>query len=67
MARRIVAACGGVSLFGAPAAAGPDRAPQSYQPSAVWVWNENVITDSRAQAAFFAFAGTHGINRKLGP
>jgi len=60
---RVGAAAGAISFFGIPAAAQNVRQPQIYQPSAVWEWSENVITDSGAQAAFFAFAGTHGINR----
>jgi hypothetical protein len=38
-------------------------APQKYWPSAIWEWQENVITDATAQSAFFAFAATHGIDR----
>lgn len=34
-----------------------------YQPSAIWEWQENVITEATAQSAFFAFAATHGIDR----
>jgi hypothetical protein len=37
-------------------------AAQKYQPAAIWEWQEDVITDSAAQSAFFAFAATHGIN-----
>ncbi|HEY1612972.1 MAG TPA: hypothetical protein VGF97_04650 [Rhizomicrobium sp.] len=36
---------------------------QKYQPSALWEWDESVITDSQAQATFFAFAASHGVNR----
>jgi hypothetical protein len=36
---------------------------QVYQKSAIWEWQENVITDPTDQATFFAFATTHGINR----
>lgn len=36
---------------------------QTYRPSALWVWQESVITNPADQAAFFAFAGTHGIRR----
>jgi len=38
-------------------------AQQKYLPSAVWEWQENIITDPAAQAAFFSFVATHGINR----
>ena len=37
-------------------------AAQKYQPAAIWEWQENVITDPADQSAFFAFAGTHGID-----
>jgi len=37
-------------------------AAQKYRPAAIWEWQESVITDPTAQSAFFAFAGTHGIN-----
>jgi hypothetical protein len=37
-------------------------AAQKYQPAAIWEWQEDVITDPTAQSAFFAFAGTHGID-----
>ncbi|MGC9947444.1 MAG: hypothetical protein ABSF64_13845 [Bryobacteraceae bacterium] len=37
-------------------------AAQKYQPAAIWEWQENVITDSADQSAFFAFAATHGID-----
>lgn len=35
---------------------------QTYRPAAIWEWQEDVITDLTAQSAFFAFAGTHGID-----
>jgi hypothetical protein len=63
MRRPIFAACTALAFLAGPAFARADQPPQSYQPGAVWEWNEKIITDSRAQAAFFAFAGTHGINR----
>jgi hypothetical protein len=47
------------SLFGAAGSA----APQSYEPAALWEWDENVITNAHAQTAFFAFAASHGVNR----
>jgi hypothetical protein len=60
---QVSAMAGALSLVAVSAPAQTDRPAQSYQPGAVWEWNENVITGSRAQTAFFAFAGTHGINR----
>ncbi len=47
----------------APAILAAAAPSQVYHPSAIWEWQENVITDPTDQAAFFAFAGTHGINR----
>ncbi|HEY3639015.1 MAG TPA: hypothetical protein VGK90_12775 [Rhizomicrobium sp.] len=47
----------------APVLAEANQPKQSYQPAALWEWNENVITDSKAQADFFSFAGSHGVNR----
>lgn len=44
-------------------AAAPLSAAQKYIPSAIWEWQEDVITDPSDQAAFFSFAATHGINR----
>jgi hypothetical protein len=38
-------------------------AAQTYQSAAIWEWEEDVITDSADQSAFFAFAATHGIDR----
>lgn len=59
------AAAVAVALGGVPGVAiahPPERvAAQTYQPSGVWEWQENVLTDRTAQAAFFAFAGTHGV------
>jgi hypothetical protein len=52
-----------LSLFAAAASAQTERPSQSYQPAAVWEWNEKVITDSGAQTALFRFTGSHGINR----
>ena len=63
MRRRLFAACSALALFAAPAFARTDGSAQRYLPAALWEWNEKIITDSRAQAAFFAFAGTHQINR----
>jgi hypothetical protein len=60
---RSFAACAALSLLAGSAYAEAGRPPQSYQPAAIWEWNENVITDAHAQATFFAFAGTHGVNR----
>jgi hypothetical protein len=36
---------------------------QGYQSSALWLWQETVITDPSAEATFFAFVGTHGVRR----
>jgi hypothetical protein len=57
----LVTAALSLIVFSAPAQT--DQQVQGYQPGAVWEWNENVITDGRAQSAFFAFAGTHRIDR----
>lgn len=35
----------------------------TYQPSALWVWQESVITNPSNQAAFFSFASAHGVDR----
>ncbi|HLY20208.1 MAG TPA: hypothetical protein VKR61_23435 [Bryobacteraceae bacterium] len=51
------------ALAAAQALAQDSPASQVYLPSAIWEWQENVITDPTAQAAFFTFAATHGINR----
>ena len=36
---------------------------QGYQSSALWLWQETVITDPSAEARLFAFARTHGVRR----
>jgi len=60
---RNLAACVPLLFFATSAFAQAVRLPQSYKSAALWEWNENVITDAHAQAAFFAFAAGHGINR----
>ena len=36
---------------------------QTYQPAALWAWQENVITNASDETAFFAFATSHGVKR----
>ncbi|HET6274669.1 MAG TPA: hypothetical protein VFE16_01860 [Candidatus Cybelea sp.] len=36
---------------------------RAYQPVALWTWQENVITNASDEAAFFAFASAHDVNR----
>lgn len=50
------------ALAAAPALSASAALPK-VQSAAIWEWEENVITDATAQNAFFAFAGTHGIDR----
>lgn len=36
---------------------------QTYQRAALWTWQEDVITNASDEAAFFAFAASHGVKR----
>ncbi len=44
-------------------ASAASAAPQKYEPAALWEWNENVITDAKAQKEFFSFAQSHDVDR----
>lgn len=55
----MTAAAFALSLLASTASA----APQTYEPAALWEWNENVITNSKAQTGFFSFAASHGVDR----
>jgi hypothetical protein len=51
-----------LTILAAAQAPSAPSASQKYQSAGIWEWEENVITDPTVQNAFFAFAGTHGIN-----
>jgi hypothetical protein len=59
-----------ITLAACQSTAAPTVAPvgqqtqtQTYQPVALWTWQENVITHASDEAAFFAFATSHGVKR----
>lgn len=57
-----------ITLAACQSTATPTVAPvggktQTYQPAALWTWQENVITNASDEAAFFAFATSHGVKR----
>ena len=58
----MLAAC---TSAGAPTVApvGARTASATYQPVALWTWQENVITNASDQSAFFEFAASHGVTR----
>jgi len=68
--RRCTVALATIALAACQSSATPAVAPivaqretQTYQPTALWTWQENVITNASDEAAFFAFATSHGVTR----
>jgi hypothetical protein len=66
--RSWTAALATIMLAACQSAATPSVAPlgaqiQTDQPVGLWTWQENVITNASDEAAFFAFATSHGVKR----
>ena len=64
LALTLLLACSpNVPAVAAGSAFASQPAAQTYAPAALWVWQERVITDAHAQAAFFTFAQSHNVRR----
>jgi|HubBroStandDraft_4_1064222.scaffolds.fasta_scaffold00010_13 hypothetical protein len=46
-----------------PAVAPIGAQARTYQPAALWTWQETVITNASVEAEFFAFARSHSVKR----